>query len=104
MKPTIHTPELYDVSNAAALADSLGKARAQLASAKLVVKGLEDIVKASGVAEIEGEHYRVTVSRSERQTTDWKSVAFYLKPSSQLVAGHTTKSSIVAVRVGARKK
>lgn len=84
--------------------DELGELRAALQPLLTASKNLERDVKASGLTEINGEKYRATVSFSERMTTAWKKIAEKLGASKQMIAGNSTKTEVVTLRVTALPK
>jgi len=95
---------LYDVSDDAALADSIGRARAELDSAKKTLEGLELIAKNTGQAVLEGDAYRVSISRVERKTVGWKAIAEKLGASRQLITAHSKAAVYDVVRCSALRK
>lgn len=82
------------VTAAAALAakvDQLGALNAAIAKMQLDAAQLRTDLEAAGLADINGQLYRVNFSQCAGKTlTDWKAIAAKLKPSRQLIAAHTT--------------
>lgn len=85
------------------LVDELGKLRAKIADLTTKEEELKETLRNSGESEIEGRLFRVTVSRTDVATVNWKEVANRLNPSSQLVNANTTVKERVTVKVVARK-
>lgn len=85
------------------LVDELGKLRAKIADLTAKEEELKETLRNSGESEIEGRLFRVTVSRTDVATVNWKEVANRLNPSSQLVNANTTVKERVTVKVVARK-
>lgn len=83
--------------------DELGKLRAQIADLTAKEEQLKEALRDSGESEIDGKLFRVTVSRTNVNTVDWKEVANRLNPSNQLVQAHTTTKERITVKVTARK-
>jgi hypothetical protein len=83
-------------------ADALGLLNAQIADLQAQAKKLKAGVIANGDT-IEGSLYNATPVFSARDTVNWKAVAEKLEPSRQLVAAHTKHTTVVSVRVTARK-
>lgn len=89
----------------APLADELGSVKAELKLLKDREKQLEADLKATGRDVIEGDLYRVSISRDvERSSVAWKAVAEHFHPSRQLLTAHTNKSVYDRVNVSAHKK
>ncbi len=95
--------KLYDVTDAAAITDELGRLQAEIAELRQAEKVLRELLIASGESPVEGNHYRATVSRYIASRTDWRAVAEKLSPSRQLIAAHTKKAETVRVAIKARK-
>ena len=93
------------LTNAQIVADDLGAARAKLAKVKEEITLLEDLLKAQGITEVEGNLFRVTIAYGVETTrVNWQKVANFFKPSRQLVQAHTSTGVSDRVRVTALKK
>jgi len=88
----------------AELADRLGALKAQMADLKVQEEALKGALVASGAATIEGDEYRVAVSRvDERPVVDWRAMAESYNPSRETVDAYTTYAEPYSVvRVSAR--
>lgn len=85
------------------LVDELGVLRAQLAALKDDEAALRQELLESGVTEAEGNLFRAVVVESDRKTIDWQKIAKLLKPSRQLIAGNTRRSTSTSIRINARR-
>ena len=66
-------------------------ASAAMAAMKKQADQLRTELEDAGLANIEGQLYRVNFAQcSGRTLTDWHGIAAKLKPSRQLIAAHTT--------------
>ena len=106
--PSSSSPlRLYDVSNPSAIADEIGSLRAEAKSLADAIRVLEDLLEMTGQDAVDGDLFRVAISRNVQTTTiDWKAIATKLQPSRQLVTAHTTvkTSARPRFRVSALKK
>lgn len=84
------------------IVDQLGELRAQIAALQDAYDTGAALLKEQGAGAYIGNNFDATVSVSERTTVAWKSVAEKLNPSRQLIAAHSTDSTVVAVKVTAR--
>jgi hypothetical protein len=89
------------------LVDELGSVKAQAAAISEVENALKAKLIALGVTEADGEFFRATVSRTERETRDahFKALIEQLvekHTSSQYRRAHTNATPVTAVRVVAR--
>ena len=82
--------------------DRLGEVKSQIAELEKLAEILKETLVESGETEVEGSLFRATVVRATVTKVDWKSVAEYLKPSSQLLTAHTSESERTTVRVVSR--
>jgi len=82
--------------------DAFGFLKAQLAELEKAAADIRDQIIALGTGAHEGTTFRATVSVTERETIDWKSIAEKLEPSRQLVTAHTTAKPVTMVRVVAK--
>ena len=86
----------------AAIVDSLGALKAQIAALTEQEKILKKALSDSGYAEIDGSLFRATVSWTERATLDTEAVRSILTEEQQRDC--TRVSEIMSVRVVARKR
>lgn len=86
----------------AVIVDELGALKAQIAALTEREKVLKAALFDSGYAEIDGAHYRATVSWSERATLDSDAVRALL--TDEQVRQCTKVTEVKAVRVVARKR
>ena len=81
------------VTAAAALAakvDRLGAMHAAIASMKREADALRAELEDAGLADIEGQLYRVNFAQcAARAVTDWQAIAQRFKPSPQLIRAYT---------------
>lgn len=82
--------------------DELGKLRAQIADLCEKESEIKILLIDSGVTEVDGNRYRATVSKSERETLDAEKVRQILTPGQLALV--TKVSQVTAVRVCARKR
>ena len=83
------------------LIDQFGFISAQIAELEAKKKAVRDqIVKAGGEGAFEGTFYRVTVSKSVRETLDMAACRAKLSP--QFIAAHTKTTEVVVVKAGVR--
>ena len=93
------------LSDLSQVADELGAARANLDAAKKRVEFLEGILKGSDVNVVEGDLFRVKISRDiEKVTIDWKAISAKLNPSRQLVKAYEKKSYYSRLYISALPK
>ena len=98
-------PRFFDATDDGAVADELGKLRAEIDALKNSAEFLEDLLKQKGVTEAEGTFFRVRISYDvQTKRVNWKDVAAKLNPSRQLVQAHTRVSTSDRVLVTAKKK
>lgn len=93
----MHAP----IRNRAAIIDTLGEIKAQIAD----LKAYEDELKAQ-LADLapgayEGELFRLSISVSDRETLDMEAVREHL--SRQFIQAHTNVTEVRTLRVAARK-
>jgi hypothetical protein len=82
------------------LIDDLGRIRAELAELSKRERELKDQLIGLGEGAYDGDLFRATVSRSERETLDMEAVRSKLTP--QFVRAHTRVTPVTTVRVSAR--
>ena len=71
--------------------DRLGAINAALAAMKREADQIRADLEDAGLADIEGQLYRVNFAQcAGRTTTDWQAIAQRFKPSPQLIRRHTT--------------
>ena len=98
-------PRFFDATDDGAVADELGKLRAEIDALKNSAEFLEDLLKHKGVTEAEGALFRVRISYDiETKRVSWKDVAAKLNPSRQLIQAHTRVSTSDRVLVTAKRK
>ena len=98
-------PRFFDATDDGAVADELGKLRAEIQELKNAADFLEGLLKHKGVTEAEGALFRVRVTYGiETKRVSWKDVAAKLSPSRQLVQAHTKISVSDRVLVTAKRK
>jgi hypothetical protein len=99
------SPRFFDATDDGAVADELGKLRAEIDALKNSAEFLEDLLKQKGVTEAEGTLFRVRISYDVKtKRVNWKDVAAKLNPSHQLVQAHTRVSTSDRVLVTAKRK
>ena len=94
----------FNAAHLAKVADDLGLVKAEIAELKKREKGLEKALKDSNESEVDGDYYRVTVSRFEKTSTSWKKIAEKMKASAYMVKTYSKVSDVVKVCVKAHKK
>lgn len=87
-------------SNVAALVDELGKLKAEISKLCAREDELKAQLVAAGTGAHDGELFRATVSKGERETIDIAAAREKLSP--QWLAAHTKRSEFVVVKVNAR--
>jgi hypothetical protein len=98
-------PRFFDATDDGAVADELGKLRAEIDTLRNSAEFLEGLLKHKGVTEAEGALFRVRISYDiETKRVSWKDVAAKLNPSRQLVQAYTKVSTSDRVLVTAKKK
>lgn len=90
------------MTNLALIVDELGTLKAQISALTEREKALKATLFDSGYAEIDGAHYRATVSWTERASLDSEAVRGLLTP--EQVEQCTRRTEVKAVRVVARKR
>ena len=99
------SPRFFDATDDGAVADELGKLRAEIDTLRNSAEFLEGLLKHKGVTEAEGALFRVRISYDvETRRVNWKDVAAKLNPSRQLVQAHTRVSTSDRVLVTAKRK
>ena len=88
-------------SNVAAVIDDFGLISAQIAELEAKKKLIrEQLVVALGLGAHEGTFYRVTISKSTRETLDMNAVREKL--SRQFIQANTKETEVLTVKAGAR--
>lgn len=88
------------MSNTATLIDDFGLLCAQIAEFEVKKKALRQQLIDLGEGSHEGTFYRVTISKSTRETLDMNAVREHL--SRQFIAAHTKESEVIVVKAGVR--
>lgn len=83
------------------LVDELGALKAKIADLEKQESALKKQLIASGVTNLEGELFRVTITKSIRESLDMEAVKAKLSP--QFLRAHTRETEYTTVRVSARK-
>lgn len=88
------------------LADDIGTTRAAIAELKDELDVLENAAKANGIGAIEGDLYRVVVSKSKpSKTTSWKKVAMFMEaPQSVINKFSIGKMPVISLKCSAMIK
>ena len=82
--------------------DELGRLRAKIADLKVREEELKTALDESGEEDVDGTLFRATVSRSDVDHVDWKTIAARFKPSKRLVKANTETKERVTVKVTSR--
>jgi hypothetical protein len=99
------SPRFFDATDDGAVADELGKLRAEIDTLRNSAEFLEGLLKHKGVTEAESALFRVRITYGiETKRVSWKDVAAKLNPSRQLVQAHTRISTSDRVLVTAKRK
>ena len=93
--PTINISHLSDA------VDKLGALKAIIATYKTEEKELKDILKESGLTELDGTHYRMTVSASIRCTLDAAKVRMILSDADTALC--TRKTDVSTLKISSRR-
>lgn len=83
------------------IVDQLGALKAQIAELKKREDALKKELTDAGVEKLEGELFRVTITKSIRETLDMEAVKAKLSP--QFIRAHTRETEYTTIRVSARK-
>lgn len=81
--------------------DRLAELRAQINELKRLEETLVGEIKNAGIGKYAGQQHVATVFAVDRETVDWKAIAERVGYSRQLLAAHTTKATIVQLRLSA---
>ncbi len=74
--------------------DKLGALKAQIAKLKEQESQLESELKSTGLSEISGKKFRVSISKPIISSKiNWQAIAKKLNPSHQLISANTKKST-----------
>jgi hypothetical protein len=85
-----------------AIADRLGRLKAEIAELSKTEKLLKDALVESGAESVEGDLFRVTVSHFDRCTVDYKAVVEKLGLDQRTLRHYTTHTDSVRVNVRAK--
>jgi hypothetical protein len=88
----ILTPDLF------AQIDQAGAINAEIKALEKQLETLKAIIKAQGAGKHAGFVFQAHVIDSNREKTDWESVAMKLNPSRQLITAHTESSIVQSIR------
>ena len=88
------------MSNQATMIDDFGLLCAQIAELETRKKALRDQLVTLGEGAHEGDFFRVTISKSTRETLDMKAVREHV--SRQFIQAHTKETEVLTVKAGAR--
>jgi hypothetical protein len=88
------------MSNISPMVDQLGRLQAQIADLEAQAKAIKSTLSAIGEGAYEGELFRATVSKSERETLDMKAAREKLSP--QWIRAHTKVTPVTTVRVSGK--
>lgn len=91
-----------DQSALSVLVDEFGQLKAKLAELESVEKMMRAVLVESGMDVIEGDLFKVNVSRFEKNQVDWKGLAEAMKPSPQRKAAYTEVKDMVVVKAVSR--
>ncbi len=83
--------------------DKLGKLKSMLADMREEEKALKQRLIDSGYDEIEGDLFRVVVSKTNTSRVDYKSLVDHLEVPSKVVESFTTRSPSTRVLVNSHK-
>ncbi len=87
-------------SNLKTTIDALGALKAQIAELEIQEKALKASLGELEPGAYEGELYRVTVAKTDRETLDMEAVRAKLSP--QFISAHTRVTPVTTIRVGVR--
>jgi len=82
--------------------DRLGCIQAQIAELNEQAEVIKNAFKNAGEGKYEGDLYKASVSMSQRDVVDYKTLLADLKVSPEVVAKYTKQSVSIAIRVTAR--
>ncbi|MCK5616976.1 hypothetical protein KAR91_84725 [Candidatus Pacearchaeota archaeon] len=86
------------------IADKLGEVKAKLAGLEETEKKLRALLLEFDKDVIEGQLFRVKISRYTANKTAYKAVAMKLDPSPQLLSAHTKKVPTTKFTISAKMK
>ena len=78
-------------------ADRLGEIRRQIKDLEKQEEAIRAELIDAGIARLKGAHYLVTLSRYEKDSTNWKGIAEKLGASRQIIAANTTTKAVFQV-------
>jgi len=84
------------------LVDRAGRLRSHMAEMKEELDSIESELKDSKLDEIDGKHYRSTISRFKRGKTDWKTIAEELGTTKKMIRKYTKNQTITRLKITAR--
>jgi len=96
----IHRPNGKQLSS---LVDQLGELKAEIATLQEKENELKEQIRESKESEIEGKLFRVTISRSDRTTTDYKSLIEKLKVKDSVLKRYQSSTEVVTIKVTSRQ-
>lgn len=82
--------------------DRLGLLQAQIAELTEQAEVIKDAFKNAGEGKYEGDLYKATVSMSQRDVVDYKTLVSDLGVTPELLAKYTKQTVSIAIRVTAR--
>ena len=86
------------------MVDRLGEIRAEEKILKDEANNIEAVLKATGDSRFDGDYFTATVSRFERVTIAWKSIAEKLKASAYMKETYSKAAEVCTVKVTAHVK
>jgi len=84
--------------NLAAFIDEAGALDQEIKRLTKQLDTMKAKIKAEGAGDFGGFVFNVKVIDSDREITDWKTIAEKFQPSYQLISAHTTKSIVQSIR------
>jgi len=82
--------------------DALGQIKAEIAALEAIEAQLREQIIALGNGKHEGVLFNASVSTTERERVDYKTICAKLKPSRQMLQAHTSSQEVITVRVASR--
>lgn len=89
-------------ANLPELVDEFGRLKAQMADLEARAQELKEEFKNSKLSQIEGQLFRVVISRYSMGRVDWKAIAEALNPPPSLVRRNTERQNICRIEAKAR--
>jgi hypothetical protein len=78
-------------------ADRLGEIRRQIKELEKQEEAIRAELIEAGIARLKGAQYLVTLSRYEKESTNWRGIAEKLGASRQMIAANTTTKAVFQV-------